>query len=82
MKKGFGCNSCTHPTCAYGVNSTGVSGCVECDGVLVLDPSAPKWKLACNRYVERSNMLKFRIILFFLISFVKINNNSTLYCTT
>ncbi|XP_063384723.1 DNA topoisomerase 3-beta-1 [Cydia fagiglandana] len=50
MKKGFGCNSCTHPTCAYGVNSTGVSGCVECDnGVLVLDPAAPKWKLACNR---------------------------------
>ncbi|XP_045539457.1 DNA topoisomerase 3-beta-1 [Papilio machaon] len=50
MKKGFGCNSCTHPTCAYGVNSTGVSGCVECEaGVLVLDPAAPRWKLACNR---------------------------------
>ncbi|CAG9128724.1 unnamed protein product [Plutella xylostella] len=50
MKKGFGCNSCTHPTCPYGVNSTGVSGCVECEsGVLVLDPSAPKWKLGCNR---------------------------------
>ncbi|XP_073954639.1 DNA topoisomerase 3-beta [Choristoneura fumiferana] len=50
MKKGFGCNSCTHPTCSYGVNSTGVSGCVECEaGVLVLDPAAPKWKLACNR---------------------------------
>ncbi|XP_047507915.1 DNA topoisomerase 3-beta-1 isoform X2 [Pieris napi] len=49
MKKGFGCNSCTHPTCSYGVNSTGVSGCIDCDGVLVLDPSSPRWKLTCNR---------------------------------
>lgn len=50
MKKGSGCNSCTHPTCSYGVNSTGVSECGECQyGVLVLDPSAPKWKLVCNR---------------------------------
>lgn len=51
MKKGSGCNSCTHPTCPHSLNSNGVSSCVECEGgVLVLDPaSAPKWKLGCNR---------------------------------
>lgn len=51
MKKGSGCNNCTHPTCAHSLNSNGVSSCVECEGgVLVLDPaSAPKWKLGCNR---------------------------------
>lgn len=52
MKKGMsGCNSCTHPTCPHGMNSTGLSSCLECDlGILVLDPSAaPKWKLGCNR---------------------------------
>ncbi|XP_022920150.1 DNA topoisomerase 3-beta-1 [Onthophagus taurus] len=51
MKKGNGCNNCTHPTCAHSLNNTGVSGCVGCDyGVLVLDPSSgPKWKLGCNR---------------------------------
>ncbi|KAL6259332.1 hypothetical protein P5V15_009247 [Pogonomyrmex californicus] len=52
MKKGMsGCNSCTHPTCAHGMNSNGLSSCLECDlGILVLDPSAaPKWKLGCNR---------------------------------
>ncbi|KAF5301451.1 hypothetical protein FQA39_LY02180 [Lamprigera yunnana] len=50
MKKGFGCNTCTHPTCPHSLNSNGVSNCIECDGgVLVLDPSsAPKWKLVCN----------------------------------
>ncbi|KAK5643331.1 hypothetical protein RI129_007176 [Pyrocoelia pectoralis] len=47
MKKGFGCNTCTHPTCPHSLNTNGVSNCVECDGgVLVLDlSSAPKWKL-------------------------------------
>ncbi|XP_034190961.2 DNA topoisomerase 3-beta isoform X1 [Osmia lignaria lignaria] len=52
MKKGTsGCNSCTHPTCPHGMNSNGISSCLECDtGILVLDPSAaPKWKLGCNR---------------------------------
>lgn len=49
MRKGLGCNSCVHPTCPYGVEATGVCSCVECGGVLVLDPSAPKWKLGCNR---------------------------------
>lgn len=51
MKKGLsGCNSCTHPTCPHGMNSNGLSSCLECDfGILVLDPStAPKWKLGCN----------------------------------
>ncbi|XP_065332165.1 DNA topoisomerase 3-beta-1 [Cloeon dipterum] len=51
MKKGSGCNACTHPSCPHSLNSNGVSSCVECDGgVLVLDPaSGPKWKLSCNR---------------------------------
>lgn len=52
MKKGMsGCNSCTHPTCPHGMNSNGLSSCLECNaGILVLDPSAaPKWKLGCNR---------------------------------
>uniref|UniRef100_A0A1B6EGG0 DNA topoisomerase n=1 Tax=Clastoptera arizonana TaxID=38151 RepID=A0A1B6EGG0_9HEMI len=51
MKKGSGCNSCTHPTCPHSLNSNGLSACVECDnGVLVLDPAtAPKWKLGCNK---------------------------------
>lgn len=51
MRKGSGCNNCSHPTCPYSLNSNGVSSCVECDyGILVLDPSsAPKWKLVCNR---------------------------------
>lgn len=51
MRKGTGCNSCTHPTCAYSLNTNGVINCAECEyGVLVLDPSSgPKWKLGCNR---------------------------------
>ncbi|XP_014227771.1 DNA topoisomerase 3-beta-1 [Trichogramma pretiosum] len=52
MKKGLsGCNACTHPTCPHGLNSNGLSSCLECEsGILVLDPSAaPKWKLVCNR---------------------------------
>lgn len=50
MKKGSGCNSCTHPNCPQALNNTGVSSCLECDGVLVLDSSSgPKWKLGCNR---------------------------------
>lgn len=51
MKKGNGCNSCSHPSCSYSLISNGVCNCAECDyGVLVLDPSSgPKWKLGCNR---------------------------------
>ncbi|KAK0089512.1 hypothetical protein PV325_006845 [Microctonus aethiopoides] len=51
MKKGAGCNSCSHPTCPHGLNSNGLSSCPECgNGILVLDSSAaPKWKLGCNR---------------------------------
>ena len=51
MAGGSTCSSCIHPTCMHGVNSLGVSGCVECEaGVLVLDPaSIPKWKLVCNK---------------------------------
>lgn len=52
MKKQSGCNVCPHPTCPYGVNTNGVSNCIECEiGVLVLDlSSGPKWKLVCNKY--------------------------------
>ncbi|XP_064209332.1 DNA topoisomerase 3-beta-1 isoform X1 [Anguilla rostrata] len=51
MKKGMGCNECTHPTCQHSLNSLGIGQCVECEGgVLVFDPtSGPKWKMACNR---------------------------------
>ncbi|XP_023029815.2 DNA topoisomerase 3-beta [Leptinotarsa decemlineata] len=51
MKKGSGCNSCSHPTCLYSLNSNGICNCAECEfGILVLDPSSgPKWKLGCNR---------------------------------
>ena len=51
MRKGQGCNQCTHPACKHSLNSLGVGECFECDsGVLVLDASsAPKWKLACNK---------------------------------
>ncbi|CAG9836094.1 unnamed protein product [Diabrotica balteata] len=51
MRKGNGCNSCSHPTCPYSLTSNGVCNCAECEyGVLVLDPSSgPKWKLGCNR---------------------------------
>ncbi|TRY93577.1 hypothetical protein DNTS_005181 [Danionella cerebrum] len=51
MKKGMGCNECTHPTCQHSLNSLGIGQCVECEtGVLVFDPSlAPKWRMACNK---------------------------------
>ncbi|XP_028904879.1 DNA topoisomerase 3-beta-1 [Ornithorhynchus anatinus] len=51
MKKGGGCNECTHPTCQHSLGMLGIGQCVECEsGVLVLEPtSGPKWKMACNR---------------------------------
>ncbi|MED6279057.1 DNA topoisomerase 3-beta-1 [Characodon lateralis] len=51
MKKGMGCNECTHPSCQHSLNSLGIGQCVECDGgVLVLDStSGPKWRMACNK---------------------------------
>ncbi|XP_060927383.1 DNA topoisomerase 3-beta-1 [Limanda limanda] len=51
MKKGMGCNECTHPSCQHSLNSLGIGQCVECDtGVLVLDTtSGPKWRMACNK---------------------------------
>ncbi|KAI1901120.1 hypothetical protein AGOR_G00056930 [Albula goreensis] len=51
MKKGIGCNECTHPTCQHSLNALGIGQCVECEsGVLVFDPtSGPKWKMACNK---------------------------------
>jgi DNA topoisomerase-3 len=32
MKKGNGCNLCTHPSCPHGQLNLGVSACPECDG--------------------------------------------------
>nr|KAG5699160.1 hypothetical protein BaRGS_014459 [Batillaria attramentaria] len=51
MRKGMGCNECSHPTCPHAYSQNGVSECVECErGILVLDQtSAPKWKMACNK---------------------------------
>ncbi|KAG7234286.1 hypothetical protein INR49_005247 [Caranx melampygus] len=41
MKKGMGCNECTHLSCQHSLNSLGIGQCVECDsGVLVLDPTS------------------------------------------
>ncbi|XP_060074052.1 DNA topoisomerase 3-beta-1-like [Ylistrum balloti] len=51
MRKNYGCNECTHPSCQHSLSQNGVSECVECEnGVLVLDPtSSPKWRMACNK---------------------------------
>ncbi|XP_021112784.1 DNA topoisomerase 3-beta-1 isoform X3 [Heterocephalus glaber] len=51
MKKGMGCNECTHPTCQHSLSMLGIGQCIECEsGILVLDPtSGPKWKVACNK---------------------------------
>ncbi|XP_041366537.1 DNA topoisomerase 3-beta-1-like [Gigantopelta aegis] len=51
MRKGMGCNECTHPTCQHAVVRNGVAECMECDnGILILDQtSAPKWRMACNK---------------------------------
>uniref|UniRef100_F1KW18 DNA topoisomerase n=1 Tax=Ascaris suum TaxID=6253 RepID=F1KW18_ASCSU len=54
MRKGWGCNQCTHPACPHSFMTQGLVKCPrECaggTGILVLDPqSAPKWRLACNR---------------------------------
>ena len=50
MRKGTGCNGCTHPTCAHSRLRHGVCPCAECEtGTLVLDPtSPPRWRMACN----------------------------------
>lgn len=51
MRKGLGCNSCTHPTCPNGMSVNGVCSCFACEnGVIVLDAaSGPKWKFGCNQ---------------------------------
>lgn len=51
MRKGMGCNECTHPTCVHAMTQNSVSSCVECEnGLLILDQaSAPKWRIACNK---------------------------------
>ncbi|XP_039627490.1 DNA topoisomerase 3-beta-1 isoform X1 [Polypterus senegalus] len=51
MKKGMGCNECTHPTCQHSLNNLGIGQCVECEhGVMTFDTtSGPKWKMACNK---------------------------------
>ncbi|XP_048467523.1 DNA topoisomerase 3-beta-1 isoform X3 [Rhincodon typus] len=51
MRKGMGCNECTHPTCQHSLSLLGIVQCMECEsGVLVFDPtSGPKWRMACNK---------------------------------
>ncbi|XP_056602830.1 DNA topoisomerase 3-beta-1 isoform X2 [Triplophysa dalaica] len=51
LKKGMGCNECTHPSCQHSLNSLGIGQCVECEtGVLVFDPTpGPKWRMSCNK---------------------------------
>ncbi|PAA58106.1 hypothetical protein BOX15_Mlig004061g1, partial [Macrostomum lignano] len=51
MKKGSGCNQCSHPTCPQSVQSNGIDGCAACQsGVLVVDSTAPpKFKVLCNQ---------------------------------
>ena len=53
MSAGSVCSACTHPTCSHGLNSLGVSQCVDCDsGVLVLDPaSIPKVCQHCQSFL-------------------------------
>jgi len=65
MRKGMGCNECTHPSCPNALAMTGVSGCVECDsGTLVLDlMSAPKWRIVCNR--SAASLHAFHVVAFY-----------------
>ena len=54
MRKGNGCNSCTHPTCLHGQYSLGVSTCVECEeGILV--------SLVCSALLTNQN-LRFALL--------------------
>ena len=66
----MGCNECTHPTCPHALSQNGVSSCVECEhGVLVLEQtSAPKWRMACNKYVFRKFKSRKILIAFFFLS--------------
>ncbi|KAK2181948.1 hypothetical protein NP493_374g01019 [Ridgeia piscesae] len=60
MRKGMGCNECTHPTCVHAMTQNSVSSCVECEnGTLILDQaSAPKWRMACNKCNVVINLLE------------------------
>ena len=51
MKKGSGCNVCTHPQCPQSLLTNGLSACIECEeGILVLDPaSSPRWRMSCTK---------------------------------
>lgn len=59
MRKQFGCNQCTHPTCQHALIQHGVCECVECEtGILVLDPTSyPKWRMACNKQVSLTQLV-------------------------
>lgn len=67
MRKGMGCNECTHPTCQHAFSQNGVAECLECSqGILVLDQSsAPKWRMACNKCNLVINLLEgaYKVIL-------------------
>ncbi|VDN02066.1 unnamed protein product [Thelazia callipaeda] len=54
MKRGSGCNECTHPLCPHSMINQGVIKCTRScsagQGVMVLDPqSIPKWRISCNK---------------------------------
>jgi hypothetical protein len=74
MRKGSGCNMCSHPTCPQSMIVNGVCACPDCErGILVLDPSSgPKWKLACNRYVHEDIALFVSVVVLVLITITKI----------
>jgi DNA topoisomerase-3 len=60
MRKSAGCNECTHPTCRYSLGHNGICACYICkQGIFVLDvTSMPKYRLACNKFVEMIFNLK------------------------
>ncbi len=65
MRQNSGCNECTHPTCRNSLGYNGICACYICkQGVFVLDvTSMPKYRLACNKFVEF--ILKFNLEIFF-----------------
>lgn len=65
MRKNAGCNECTHPTCRYSLGHNGICACYICkQGVFVLDiTSMPKYRLACNKFVEILFIVKLIVYL-------------------
>lgn len=70
MRKSAGCNECTHPTCRYSLEYNGICACYICkQGIFVLDvTSMPKYRLACNKFVDfqYSEESDFNLLVFIL----------------